>query len=36
MEVVTARKPKPGHAPPEQRVEIELANVEKAHLVPEI
>ncbi|MBZ5524427.1 MAG: ribosome maturation factor RimP [Acidobacteriia bacterium] len=36
LEVVTARKPKPGHAPPGQKVEIELANVEKANLVPEI
>ena len=30
------KKPKPGHAHPGQRVEIELANVEKANLVPEI
>jgi len=28
-----ARKPKPGHAPPAQKVEIELANVEKANVV---
>jgi ribosome maturation factor RimP len=30
------KKPKPGHAHPGQMVEIELANVEKANLVPEI
>ena len=31
------RKPKPGHAiPAGKRIEIELANVEKANLVPEI
>ena len=30
------KKPKPGHAHPGQVVEIELANVEKANLVPEI
>jgi ribosome maturation factor RimP len=36
LEVISARKPKPGHAPPGQKVEIELANVEKANLVPEI
>jgi len=36
MEVISARKPKPGHAPPGQKVEIELANVEKANVVPEI
>ncbi|HEY6273097.1 MAG TPA: ribosome maturation factor RimP [Terriglobales bacterium] len=30
------KKPKPGHAQPGQVVEIELANVEKANLVPEI
>lgn len=30
------KKPKPGHAPPGQKVEIELANVEAANLVPEI
>jgi len=37
LEMVTGRKkPKPGHAQPGQKVEIELANVEKANLVPEI
>lgn len=30
------KKPKPGHSRPGQRIEIELANVEKANLVPEI
>ena len=30
------KKPKPGHAQPVQQFEIELANVEKANLVPEI
>lgn len=30
------KKPKPGHATPGQKVEIELANVEAANLVPEI
>lgn len=30
------KKPKPGHGRPGQKVEIELANVEKANLVPEI
>lgn len=30
------KKPKPGHAHPGQMVEIELGNVEKANLVPEI
>jgi ribosome maturation factor RimP len=34
--VAPARKPKPGHAPPEQKVDIELANIEKANLVPEV
>ncbi len=37
LETVTGKKkPKPGHAHPAQRVEIDLANVEKANLVPEI
>jgi len=36
LEIIGARKPKPGHAPPAQKVEIELANVEKANVVPEI
>jgi ribosome maturation factor RimP len=30
------KKPKPGHAVPGVKIEIELANVEKANLVPEI
>jgi ribosome maturation factor RimP len=30
------KKPKPGHGQPGQKIEIELANVEKANLVPEI
>jgi ribosome maturation factor RimP len=30
------KKPKPGRAQPGQKIEIELANVEKANLVPEI
>jgi len=37
LETISGRKkPKPGHAQPGQTVEIELANVEKANLVPEI
>jgi ribosome maturation factor RimP len=37
VETISGRKkPKPGHAHPGQMVEIELANVEKANLVPEI
>jgi|SRR5947209_6434855 len=37
LETVTSKKkPKPGHAQAGQKVEIELANVEKANLVPEI
>ena len=37
LELMSGRKkPKPGHAPPGQKVEIELANVEKANVVPEI
>jgi len=37
LEMVTGKKkPKPGHVHPGQVVEIELANVEKANLVPEI
>ena len=31
-----SKKPKPGHGHPGPQVEIELANVEKANLVPEI
>ncbi len=30
------KKPKPGHAHPGQKIEIDLANVEKANVVPEI
>lgn len=30
------KKPKPGHADPGQMIEIDLANVERANLVPEI
>ena len=30
------KKPKPGHAPRGQHVEIEIGNVEKANLIPEI
>ena len=37
LETISGRKkPKPGHAHPGQIVEIELANVEKANVVPEI
>jgi ribosome maturation factor RimP len=37
LETMTGkRKPKPGHPQHGQKVEIELANVEKANLVPEI
>lgn len=37
LEVLTGKKkPKPGHAPAGQKVEIELTNVEKANLAPEI
>ncbi|HEX4606363.1 MAG TPA: ribosome maturation factor RimP [Candidatus Angelobacter sp.] len=38
LETITSKKkPKPGHpAPPGEKIEIELANVEKANLVPEI
>jgi ribosome maturation factor RimP len=37
LELLTGKKkPKPGHAPPGHKVEIDLANVEKANLVPEI
>jgi ribosome maturation factor RimP len=37
LEVLTAKKkPKPGHAQPGPKVEIDLANVEKANLVPEV
>jgi ribosome maturation factor RimP len=36
LETIAGKKPKPGHAQPGTRVEIDLANVEKANLVPEI
>jgi len=36
LEVTGGRKPKPGHAQPGKIVEISLANVEKANVVPEI
>jgi ribosome maturation factor RimP len=37
LEVLTGKKkPKPGHGPPGHKVEIDLANVEKANLVPEV
>ena len=36
LETIAGKKPKPGHAHPGQKVEIELGNVEKANLVPEI
>jgi ribosome maturation factor RimP len=36
IETVSGKKPKPGHAQAGQKVEIELSNVEKANLVPEI
>jgi ribosome maturation factor RimP len=37
LEVLSGKKkPKPGHGHPGQMVEIELGNVEKANLVPEI
>jgi ribosome maturation factor RimP len=37
LETLTGKKkPKPGHAHPGQKIEIELANVEKANVVPEI
>jgi ribosome maturation factor RimP len=36
VEVLGKKKPKPGHGHPGAKVEIELANVEKANLVPEI
>jgi ribosome maturation factor RimP len=38
LEMITSKKkPKPGHAQPSgQKIEIDLANVEKANLVPEI
>ena len=36
LEITAAKKPKPGHAQPGAKVEIELANIEKANLAPQI
>jgi ribosome maturation factor RimP len=36
LEILGKKKPKPGHTQPGQKIEIELANVEKANVVPEI
>jgi len=36
LEVTSGKKPKPGHPQPGKIVEIDLANVEKANVVPEI
>ena len=36
LETIPKKKPKPGHAVPGEKIEIELANVEKANLVPEV
>jgi ribosome maturation factor RimP len=36
LDIVAGKKPKPGHAHPGQKVQIDVANVEKANLVPEI
>jgi len=37
LETLTGKKkPKPGHAHPGQLVEIDVSNVERANLVPEI
>jgi ribosome maturation factor RimP len=36
LETIAGKKPKPGHAQPGAKVEIDLANVEKANLLPEI
>jgi ribosome maturation factor RimP len=37
LELLSGRKkPKPGHAHPGQKIEIDVANIEKASLVPEI
>jgi ribosome maturation factor RimP len=36
LETIAGKKAKPGHARPGEKVEIELANVEMAKLVPEI
>jgi ribosome maturation factor RimP len=34
--IPSKKKPKPGHAQAGQKIEVDLANVEKANLVPEI
>ena len=37
LEIISGKKkPKPGHAHPGQKIEVDLANVERANLVPEI
>jgi hypothetical protein len=36
LELTSGKKPKPGHSQPSKIVEIDLANVEKANVVPEI
>src|SRR5438105_11996612 len=36
LELTSGKKPKPGHSQPGKMVEIDLANVEKANVVPEI
>ncbi|HEX5434849.1 MAG TPA: ribosome maturation factor RimP [Candidatus Angelobacter sp.] len=36
LETIARKKQKPGHEQPGQKVQIELRNVEKANLVPEI
>ncbi|HEY6308521.1 MAG TPA: ribosome maturation factor RimP [Candidatus Angelobacter sp.] len=36
LEAGTSKKPKPGHDSPGRKIEIDLANVEKANLIPEI
>ena len=36
LEIAGVKKPKPGHAQPGAKVEIELANIEKANLAPQI
>src|SRR5207302_470179 len=36
LELTSGKKPKPGHPQPGKIVEIDLANVEKANVVPEI
>jgi len=36
LELTSGKKPKPGHAQPGKIVAIDLANVEKANVVPEV